>query len=279
MGISYDDFIQNIIDTRGRNGCKDNYFEKHHILPKCIGGNDKNDNLIDLYADEHFIAHKLLAEQYPDNIKITNTYIMMAFVKNPNQPRKQLTPEEYEKARKTFSSSMKERWKDPEYRSLQSRINRERWKNPEYRKLQSENRTRLNYEMWKDECFRKKMGEKSKARWENASADELKKRKESMQNISNMLWENVEYIKKHCTPVFCLETQEFFLCQQDAIKKYHISASGLSSHLSGRQKSAGKHPKTRKPLHWRKSTWEECELNSSFVCHSDRINLLGNNES
>ncbi len=29
------------------------YVEKHHILPKCLGGNDQVDNLVDLYPEEH----------------------------------------------------------------------------------------------------------------------------------------------------------------------------------------------------------------------------------
>lgn len=36
------------------------YFETHHILPKCLGGNNDPINLILLTGREHFIAHKLL---------------------------------------------------------------------------------------------------------------------------------------------------------------------------------------------------------------------------
>ena len=41
------------------------YTEKHHILPKCLGGID-DDNLIDLTAREHFIAHKMLYRENKD---------------------------------------------------------------------------------------------------------------------------------------------------------------------------------------------------------------------
>ena len=62
QNITYQDFIQNILNTRGRFGIsKGEYKERHHIIPKCIGGTNDEDNLIDLYAREHFIAHKLLA--------------------------------------------------------------------------------------------------------------------------------------------------------------------------------------------------------------------------
>lgn len=46
------------------------YYESHHIIPKCLGGNNDKDNLVLLTAREHFICHRLLCEMYPDNKKI-----------------------------------------------------------------------------------------------------------------------------------------------------------------------------------------------------------------
>jgi hypothetical protein len=39
---------------------KQGYFERHHIIPKSLGGNDENQNLVLLTAREHFICHLLL---------------------------------------------------------------------------------------------------------------------------------------------------------------------------------------------------------------------------
>ena len=41
---------------------KDNFgkVETHHILPKSCGGNDDSENLVNLYAKEHFMAHYYL---------------------------------------------------------------------------------------------------------------------------------------------------------------------------------------------------------------------------
>ena len=36
------------------------YKEKHHIIPKCLGGSNKKENLVSLTAREHFICHLLL---------------------------------------------------------------------------------------------------------------------------------------------------------------------------------------------------------------------------
>ena len=62
----HDEFIQNILDTRGRFNVE-GYKERHHIIPECCDGETIEENLIDLTAQEHYEAHKLLAEENPNN--------------------------------------------------------------------------------------------------------------------------------------------------------------------------------------------------------------------
>lgn len=38
------------------------YFERHHIMPRSLGGSDERSNLIDLSPEDHFFAHLLLAK-------------------------------------------------------------------------------------------------------------------------------------------------------------------------------------------------------------------------
>ena len=45
----------------------DDYYESHHVVPKCLGGLDHKDNLVLLTPEEHYVAHQLLAKIYPDN--------------------------------------------------------------------------------------------------------------------------------------------------------------------------------------------------------------------
>lgn len=104
--ITYEEFIQNILDTRGRFNCGDTYHERHHIVPKCMGGSNEKENLIDLYAREHFVAHKLLAQENPDNDKLVYAWTCMAFTKNDVTYECEITPEEYEEAKKTLSIKM-----------------------------------------------------------------------------------------------------------------------------------------------------------------------------
>lgn len=59
------------------------YTEKHHILPRCLGGDDSTENIVRLTAREHFVSHRLLAKIYPEieGLKIA-IFLMM---KNPQQ--------------------------------------------------------------------------------------------------------------------------------------------------------------------------------------------------
>ena len=279
MKQTYQEFITNILNNRGRYGCGNDYHETHHIVPKCVGGTDDKDNLIDLYAREHFIAHKLLAKENPDSPGLVSAYSVMALMKNGKQQRYEITPEEYELARISFSNAMKSRWEDKNYRNIQIENLYQRWENPEYRKKQSEARTRLNFEMWSDEEFKKNMGQKVKERWQNVSDEFIQQQRETMRNTSNELWKDIEYIKQHCDPVFCIETKEYFFKQQDAIRKYNINTTGICNYLKGRQKSAGKHPITGEKLHWRSVTWDEYYENVYGTYGIYETSLLGINET
>src|ERR1700677_4607046 len=54
------------------------YQEAHHIVPKCLGGDDERHNLVNLTPEEHFLAHKLLVKMYPRNHKLV--FAMQAMV-------------------------------------------------------------------------------------------------------------------------------------------------------------------------------------------------------
>jgi hypothetical protein len=48
----------------------DGYKEVHHIVPRCMGGGDEENNLVELTAEEHYVAHQLLVKMHPDNSKL-----------------------------------------------------------------------------------------------------------------------------------------------------------------------------------------------------------------
>lgn len=69
--MTYSNYIQNILNTRGRFGIQEYEIKvRHHIIPKCKGGLDIEENLIDLYPQEHYDAHQLLFEENPSDYKL-----------------------------------------------------------------------------------------------------------------------------------------------------------------------------------------------------------------
>lgn len=63
--MNYRKIYNDLID-RARNRILNDYTESHHIIPRCMGGPDDNKNLIELTAEEHYLAHLLLVKIYPD---------------------------------------------------------------------------------------------------------------------------------------------------------------------------------------------------------------------
>jgi hypothetical protein len=51
--------------------------ESHHIVPRCMGGIDDKDNLVDLTPEEHYTAHQLLIKIFPTNYKLIHAASMM----------------------------------------------------------------------------------------------------------------------------------------------------------------------------------------------------------
>jgi hypothetical protein len=57
-------YKQFIADRRAQEPKLTGYSERHHILPKCMGGNDEPHNLIRLTPEDHYFAHLLLAQAH-----------------------------------------------------------------------------------------------------------------------------------------------------------------------------------------------------------------------
>jgi len=70
--------IYNDIVRRGKNRLFEGYTESHHIVPRCMGGTDDLDNLVNLTAEEHYVCHQLLVKIYPDNIGLVRAAMFMA---------------------------------------------------------------------------------------------------------------------------------------------------------------------------------------------------------
>jgi hypothetical protein len=66
-----------LLIERSRNRTLDGYVEKHHIIPKCLGGTDDKENLAILTPEEHFLAHQLLIKLNPGHRGLVYAVQMM----------------------------------------------------------------------------------------------------------------------------------------------------------------------------------------------------------
>lgn len=74
--MNYQKIYSNIIEN-SKNRINDQYVEKHHIVPKCLNGDNSKENITSLTYREHFICHWLLCKIYPENPKIKAAFAKM----------------------------------------------------------------------------------------------------------------------------------------------------------------------------------------------------------
>ena len=102
----YSKIYKSIIE-RAKNRVLTEYSEKHHILPKCLGGTDESDNLVRLTFREHFLCHQLLCKMYPENQKLIFAFSSMVRVSRKNAKRFDvLTSKHFEIVKKTLAPHM-----------------------------------------------------------------------------------------------------------------------------------------------------------------------------
>lgn len=75
--MNYYKIYENLCSSRKERKSNKEYCEKHHIVPRCLGGDDSADNLVILTFREHFIAHWLLCKIYKNNAKINYAFFCM----------------------------------------------------------------------------------------------------------------------------------------------------------------------------------------------------------
>jgi len=235
--MTHNEFIQNILNTRGRFNV-DGYKERHHIIPECCGGETIEENLIDLTAQEHYEAHRLLAEENPDNYGLQLAWWNFCIRKaSPDAPEIIITAEEYAIARKNAADIFSKKFSgegNPMYG-----VSRYGEQNPMWGKSCSDyckQRTReanshpnpgfTPVKYWKDgkapmkgkhhsDVSRKKMSvaKQGKRPWNYGLTKEIDSR--LVQNFTP--YDRTGGKNPRAIKVRCLETNELFLCIKDAM--------------------------------------------------------------
>lgn len=70
---------QKLLDKHGVHRLPEKgYFERHHILPKCVGGDSTVDNLIYLSLRCHYLAHYLLYKAFPEHKCLAYAFMLIS---------------------------------------------------------------------------------------------------------------------------------------------------------------------------------------------------------
>lgn len=83
------------------------YTEKHHIVPRSLGGSNNSNNLVLLTAREHFIAHRLLCKYGDSNQQTRMIHAMQKFLYSMKD-RSHINSRTYNHLRSIISNVKKE---------------------------------------------------------------------------------------------------------------------------------------------------------------------------
>jgi hypothetical protein len=101
--------IYNAIVAQAKQRVNNCYVEKHHIIPKSLGGNNSLDNLVELTAREHFICHRLLIKMTDGNNQTKMKKALWAMTVHTSKRtnnRKKVTGMIYNQIRKQYVDSI-----------------------------------------------------------------------------------------------------------------------------------------------------------------------------
>jgi hypothetical protein len=89
-----------------------NYYENHHIIPKCFGGTNSSKNLVLLTFKEHFLAHLLLTKCFSSDTKRHKMmYALIRMCTRTNKQQGRISAREHEKIMKCLVELNTERCK------------------------------------------------------------------------------------------------------------------------------------------------------------------------
>ena len=181
----------NII-ANGKNRILSGYKEKHHILPRCLGGKNNKENLVELTAREHFIVHMLLCKFTVGQAKMKMSYAFhaMCTFKNPERYNK-INSRLVDKIRSNFKFTERKGIKlTAEHKRKISKANKGLKRTKETKSKMSKYRTGLKLsESTKQKIANSLLGEKSF--WfgrshKQSTKDKMSKKAKGRQNALGM---------------------------------------------------------------------------------------------
>jgi len=101
------------IIAKAKERTSEGYTEKHHIVPRTLGGKNDKSNIVVLTAREHFICHLLLTKMLIDNNRHKMVYALHMLSNAYNKLHQRYKPSSklYEYERKLFAETHSHRMK------------------------------------------------------------------------------------------------------------------------------------------------------------------------
>ena len=97
-----------IIDRARERTKPEGYCERHHVIPKSIGGSHRRDNLVFLTAREHLLCHYLLSKmaiKREHSVKLMRAFGAMVMKSRKTCGRQRVTGRLYQELREAASKS------------------------------------------------------------------------------------------------------------------------------------------------------------------------------
>jgi len=95
------------IINRSTNNISEDYTEKHHIIPKCLGGSNRKENIAILTPKEHFVCHWLLTKMTFGESNRKLKYAFWRMTTNTKHTKRRLSALEYSVAKSHLISTIK----------------------------------------------------------------------------------------------------------------------------------------------------------------------------
>ena len=211
----YTRWYYNIIShAKARILSSDIYVEKHHIIPKSLGGNNSKENIALLTAREHFICHLLLIKMTTGNacIKMKFALSMITGCKNIGEGR-YITPYNriYEIVKKNHRDAIQEYWTE-ERKQERALVTSNRKKNI---KLSETHKANLRKKVWSVKAIQTRLDNCLKAAEARKGSNWTKEMRNAMFN---------SFINKNIKiAIELIELYDSGLSYNQLSKKYAIS--------------------------------------------------------
>lgn len=162
---------------KAKNRKLDLYVERHHIIPRSLGGDNAINNIVEVTPREHYICHLLLTKMTygKDKYKMAFALSMMMNIQNIGKGRYKASSRYYDYSRKLFTEAMKDYWSE-DRRSMQAKYT------SAYRKgklLSEEHKQKLRNKIWSQKALDSRLDNCLKAAANRAGKPWSEKRRAS----------------------------------------------------------------------------------------------------